>query len=489
MDIFLDPESGKPLAGQLYEQLRQAITSGRLLPGDQLVPSRQLAGELRVSRHTVTTAYGRLVAEGYAEGHAGGGSVVASASPAPPKGTSAAAALRPARRFAGWSPYFRPPPYGCRFDLRPGLADPALFPAAMWRRRVAAAVAAEHREYGDPAGRIRLRRAIAGWVARSRSVAAGEDTVVVTCGAQHAIDLVARVLLEPGDSVAVEDPGYVPVARLFGVLGARVVGVPVDDQGLVVDLLPPSARIVYVTPSHQFPLGMTMSMPRRRALLRWAERHDAAVIEDDYDTEFRYVDRPLEPLQALDANGRVVYIGSFSKTFSPSVRLGFAVVPQPLAGPIAALRQLIDWHPPIAMQTALASFISDGLLDKHIRRSRRVYAERHHILTDALSGSLADHLTARASNAGLHIAAVLRGGLCEKEVLQGAAGHGIVTSGLHDCFCTGPAQSGLLIGFGAVSTSDLPVALRTLARTLASQTPTRPHNARQARPEIAEIRS
>ena len=171
MDIFLDPESGQSLTGQLYEQLRRAITGGRLLPGDQLVPSRQLADELGVSRHTVTTVYGRLVAEGYAEGRAGGGSVVASASPAPPKGAGAAAALRPSPRFAGWSPYFRPPPYGCRLDLRPGLSDPALFPAAMWRRRVAAAVAAEHREYGDPAGRIRLRRAIAGWVARSRSVA------------------------------------------------------------------------------------------------------------------------------------------------------------------------------------------------------------------------------------------------------------------------------------------------------------------------------
>jgi len=474
MDLFLDPEAGKPLTTQLYEQLRRAITGGRLLPGDQLVPSRQLAGELGVSRHTVTTAYGRLVAEGHAEGRAGGGSVVASAFPAPPdgtkgaKGTDPAAALRPSPRFAGWSPYYRPPPYGCRFDLRPGMPDPALFPAALWRRRVAAAVAAENSLYGDPAGKIRLRRAIAGWVARSRSVAAGEDTVLITCGAQHAIDLVTRVLLEPGDCVAVEDPGYVHAARLFGALGMRVAGVPIDDQGLVVDLLPPSARMVYVTPSHQYPLGMTMSMSRRKALLRWAESHDAAVIEDDYDTEFRYVDRPLEPLQALDANGRVVYVGSFSKTFSPSIRLGFAVVPQPLAEPVAALRQLIDWHPPIAMQTALAGFINDGLLDKHIRRSRRVYAERHHILTEALSGSLADHLTARASNAGLHVATVLREGLREKDVLQAAARHGIITAGLHHCFRTGPAQSGLLIGFGAVSTAGLPVALRTLGRILAS---------------------
>jgi GntR family transcriptional regulator/MocR family aminotransferase len=469
MDIFLDPEAGKPLTAQLYEQLRTAITGGRLLPGDQLVPTRQLAGELGVSRHTVTTAYGRLVAEGYAEGRAGGGSMVASASPAAPKAAGPATALRPSPRFAGWSPYFRPPPYGCRFDLRPGLPDPATFPASQWRRRVGDAVAAEQPWYGDPAGKIRLRRAIAGWVARSRSVAADESTVVVTCGTQHAIDLVARVLLEPGDCVAVEDPGYVPAVRLFEALGAKVVGVPVDDQGLVVDLLPPAARIVYVTPSHQYPLGMTMSMPRRRALLRWAERHDAAVIEDDYDTEFRYVDRPLEPLQALDANGRVVYVGSFSKTFSPSIRLGFAVVPRPLAEPIAALRQLIDWHPPITMQTALAGFINDGLLDKHIRRSRRVYAERHHILTEALSGSLADYLAARPSNAGLHVAATLRGGLCEKEVLQAAARHGIATAGLQDCFRAAPVQPGLLIGFGAVSTTGLLAALRTLGRILASQ--------------------
>ena len=473
MDLFLDPEGGKPLTAQLYEQLRLAITGGRLSPGDQLIPSRQLAAELGVSRHTVTTAYGRLVAEGYAEGHAGGGSVVASASPASRPGAGPAAALRPSPRFAGWSPYFRPPPYGCRFDLRPGLPDPALFPAAQWRRRIDTAVTAEQSLYGDPAGKIRLRRAIASWVARSRSVTAEEDTVVITCGAQHAIDLVTRVLLEPGDCVAVENPGYVPPVRLFRALGMRVAGVPVDDQGLVVDLLPPSARIVYVTPSHQYPLGMTMSMPRRKALLSWAERHDAAIIEDDYDTEFRYVDRPLEPLQALDANGRVVYVGSFSKTFSPSVRLGFAVVPRPLAEPVAALRQLIDWHPPIAMQTALAGFINDGLLDKHIRRSRHVYAERHHILTETLRGPLADHLTPRASNAGLHIAAALREGLCEKEVLQAAARHGIVTSGLHDCFCTGPAHPGLLIGFGAVSTTGLTAALGTLGRILASQAPTR----------------
>jgi GntR family transcriptional regulator/MocR family aminotransferase len=468
MDIFLDPQAGEPLSEQLYHQLRRAISSGRLVPGDKFTPSRQLAKELGVSRHTVTTAYGRLVAEGYAEGRAGGGSAVTAAlcpetQPAePPSG------LRPGRRFAGWTPIFPASGQHYAFDLRPGVPDPALFPADAWRRRVAGAMTAGTLEYGNPAGKARLRQAIASWIARTRSVTCGVDTIIVTSGAQHAIDLVSRVLLDPMGVVAIEDPGYTAAHRLFTALGARVVSVPVDDQGLVVDRLPPTARIVYVTPSHQYPLGMTMSLARRRALLAWAQEHDAAIIEDDYDTEFRYVDRPLEPLHALDPSGRVIYVGSFSKTFSPSVRLGFAVVPRPLAEPIIAVRQLIDWHPPIAMQTALAGFIEDGLLDKHIRRSRRVYADRHHILTTALAGPQAGQLTARASNAGLHVAAMLRDGLQEREVLQVAARHGLALSGLHDCFRTGPAQPGLMIGFGAVSTTELPAALRMLDRALAS---------------------
>jgi GntR family transcriptional regulator / MocR family aminotransferase len=468
VDLFVDPHAGTPLTQQLYEQLRQAISTGRLLPGDRLTPSRQLAGELGLSRHTVTTAYSRLVAEGYAEGRAGGGSVIAPSSVAPPPATDPVTALRPVRRLAGSVPIFTFPGPRYRFDLWPGLPDPALFPAAAWRRQIAAALAADPVEYGNPAGEIRLRRAIASWAARARSVRPGEDTIMITSGAQHAIDLVARVLLEPGDTVAVEHPGYLPVVRLFAALGATVAGVPVDDQGLVVDLLPASARLVYVTPSHQFPLGMTMSMPRRRALLTWAQRHDAAVIEDDYDTQFRYVDRPLEPIQALDP-GRVVYVGSFSKTLSPSIRLGFAVVPPLLAEPIAALRQLIDWHPPTVLQAALAGFIEGGLLDQHIRRSGRVYAERHHVLAEALSGPLAGHLIARTANAGLHIAALLRDGLREDAILPAAAEHGIGIMGLQQFFHASPPRHGLLLGFSAITTTDLTEALRVLGRILAAK--------------------
>jgi GntR family transcriptional regulator/MocR family aminotransferase len=474
MDLFLDPGPGRPLAGQLYEQLRQGISQGRLLPGDQLTPSRQLAAELGVSRHTVTTAYSRLAAEGYTEGRAGGGSVVAAGSaelaaadgsgPVPPP-----SALRPARRLAGLEQAFAVPDPPYRFDLCPGQPDPGLFPLAPWRRRVAAAVTTESLNYGDPLGHRGLRQAIASWIARSRSVQASADTIVITAGAQHAVDLVARVLLEPGDTVAVEDPGYAPISQLCHTLGARVAPVPVDREGLIVDQLPPSARIVYVTPSHQFPLGMTMSMPRRRALLRWAQLHDAAVIEDDYDTEFRYVDRPLEPLQALDDAGRVIYVGSFSKSFSPAVRLGFAVLPPSLTEPVAALRQLIDWHPPVVTQAALASFIEDGLLDKHLRRSRRAYTERRDQLADALAGRLSRYLTAGLAHAGLHITTYLGPGLDQLAVQKAALKRGIGTMGLQEFYLAAPPRPGLLIGFSALPTAALPAALRELEEVLATQ--------------------
>jgi GntR family transcriptional regulator/MocR family aminotransferase len=472
VDLFLSRGNGKPLAERLYEQLRLAIASGRLRPGDKLTPSRQLAGQLGISRHTVTTAYERLVAEGYVEGRAGGGSVVAAVKAPPPESARRAAVLRPARRFDGWVPFDLAPRSGYRFDLRPGLPDPALFPAAEWRRRLAAAVTADSLHPGSPFGDARLRQAIAAWVARSRSVAADKETIVVTSGIQHAVDLVGRVLLEPGDCVAVEDPGYLPVVRLFRAMGACVVGVPVDDEGLVVELLPASARIVYVTPSHQFPLGMAMSASRRSALLEWAADHDAAILEDDYDTELHFGNQPLEPIQRLDEHGRVIYLGSFSKTFFPSLRLGFAVVPEPLAEAVAALRQLIDWHPPAVTQAALAGFIADGLLEKHIRRCRLVYAERRRILAGALSGPLACHLRSQvpSGGAGLHIAATLRGGLNEQEILRALAEQGIGVLGLSRCYQARPGRPGLLLGFGAVSAADLPQALRVLAGILASRT-------------------
>jgi GntR family transcriptional regulator / MocR family aminotransferase len=472
MDLFIDPASDRGLSAQLYQQIRDGIAAGRLRPGDQLLPSRHVAQQLGLSRHTVTTAYGRLAAEGFTQGRAGGGSVVAGL-PAPAPGPAQRpAAITPGRRFAGWAPepgLLTAP--DCRFDLRAGIPDAGLFQADAWRRRVSAASAAMAGSppAGDPAGETELRRAIARWAGRSRSVAADASTVIVTSGAQHAVDLVARVLLEPGDTVAVENPGYLPVVRLLRSLGASVVGVPVDDQGLVVGQLPPAARIVYITPSHQLPLGVVMSMPRRRELLAWAGRHDAAVIEDDYDSEFRYVDRPLEPIQRLDDSGRVIYVGSFSKTLSPGLRLGFAVVPPSLAGPIAALRQLIDWHPPVTAQLALAGFIGDGQFDKHLRRTGRVYHQRHRILQAALAGPLSAGLAVIPARAGLHITALLRPGHDEDRVRAAAAERGIATTSLAQYYHAGPAQQGLVIGFGAIEAGELTAAVRVLSDVLGAQ--------------------
>jgi len=469
MDLFIDTASDRGLSAQLYQQIRDGISAGRLRPGDQLLPSRHLALQLGLSRHTVTTAYGRLAAEGFIQGRAGGGSIVAGFAAPAPGPALRPAAIMPSRRFAGWTP--EPGLLAvpcCRFDLRAGIPDPRLFPADAWRRRADAASrrTAGPLPTGAPAGEFELRWAIAQWAGRSRSVVADASTVIVTSGAQHAVDLVARVLLEPGDTVAVEDPGYLPMVRLLRSLGANVVGVPVDDQGLVVGQLPSAARIVYLTPSHQYPLGVVMSMARRRELLAWAGRHDAAVIEDDYDSEFRYVDRPLEPIQRLDDSGRVIYVGSFAKTLSPALRLGFAVVPPSLAGPIAALRQLIDWHPPAAAQLALAHFIGDGQFDKHLRRTGRVYGQRHRILQAALAGPLSADLAAISSRAGLHITARLRRGRGEDEVRAAAAERGIATTGLAHYYHAGPAQPGLVIGFGAIDAGELPAAVHALSDVL-----------------------
>ncbi len=469
MDLFIDRAGGSGLCAQLYEQIRQGIAVGRLRAGDQLPPSRQLSRQLGISRHTVTTAYERLAAEGFIRGRAGGGSLIAEVPVLPPPSARRRAVIS-ARPGIGESAA-EPRPWsaaGCRFDLRPGIPDARLFPADLWRRRLAAAAPhpASRPQAGHPAGEAELRRAIAGWISRSRSVIADEATVLVTSGAQHAIDLVARALLEPGDTVAVEDPGYPAVAALLRSHRARVVGVPVDDAGIVVSRLPAGARMVYLTPSHQYPLGVAMSMARRGELLAWAAANGAAVIEDDYDSEFRHVDRPLEPIQRLDNGSRVIYIGSFSKTLLPSLRMGFAVVPPTLAAPLAFVRQLVDWHPPVTTQLALATFIDDGSFDRHLRRARRVYGQRYRLLRDALAGPLSAGLAAIPTGAGLHITARLRPGYDEALVQAAAAELGIATTGLAQQFRTRPGEPGLVIGFGAIATSELTGAIDALGQVL-----------------------
>ncbi|MFL6044628.1 MAG: PLP-dependent aminotransferase family protein [Propionibacteriaceae bacterium] len=465
VELFLDPSDGRPRTVQIYEQLRNAIVEGRMNPHDRLAPTRIVAADLGLSRSTVTEAYGRLSAEGYIEGHAGGGSVVSPVPLAPARLRRSPAALTPTPRAAGIKPYGRPGT-DARFDLRPGTLDPSLFPVREWRRCMLHALDRAQSHYGEPAGIPELRASLANWVSRSRGVTASADEVVVTTGAGHAIDLVARVLLDPAAVVAVEEPGYPPVVELLRAQGLRVVGVPVDSHGIVVDAIPSRARLVYVTPSHQYPLGMVMTRRRRLELLEWAGSAGAAIIEDDYDSEFRHTARPLEPLQRLDRDGRVIYVGTFSKTLSPALRLGFLVAPKNLVPAICAMRQVIDWCPPLATQVALATLISDGHLDRHLRRSRAVYRERHRLLWDGLGKLLPAGYRLLPAEAGLHIT-ILRPELPPDQSVRALLqDRGFLVGSLRLTYGFTDPTAGFLVGFGALPTPSVAAVCRAFTETL-----------------------
>jgi GntR family transcriptional regulator/MocR family aminotransferase len=320
--------------------------------------------------------------------------------------------------------------------------------------------------YGDPAGSPELRTALASWVTRSRGVTATADEVVVTSGAGHAIDLVARVLLDSEAVVAVEEPGYPPVVELLRSQGLRVVGVPVDNQGIVVEAIPSQVRLVYVTPSHQYPLGMVMTRHRRLELLDWASNAGAAVVEDDYDSEFRHTARPLEPLQRLDGDGRVIYVGTLSKSLSPALRVGFLVAPRNLISSICAIRQVIDWCPPLATQAALANLIAGGYLDRHLRRSRAVYQERYRLLWEALGQLLPVGCRPLPAQAGLHVA-ILRPELpADRYVWSLLESRGLQIGSLRRTYHFTDPTPGFLVGFGALPTPSVFTACRIFAQAL-----------------------
>jgi GntR family transcriptional regulator/MocR family aminotransferase len=345
-----------------------------------------------------------------------------------------------------------------------GAPDARLFPFDEWRRLVARQIRASKLggAYGDPAGVPRLRAAIARQVAVSRGVRAGEDDILVTQGAQQALDLVGRVLLEPGAEAAVEDPGYPPARLVFESLGARVARVPVDAGGLVVDALPDQARVVYVTPSHQFPMGMPMSHARRLALLDWAERRNAVIVEDDYDSEFRFGGRPLETLQAMDRTGRVIYVGSFSKVMLPALRLGFLVAPVSLVRPLTAAAFVAGWHCHWPAQAALASFIEDGLLARHARKMRREYAARHQRILGALQRDFTPWLEPVPSETGMHLCARLRPARLgfEREVHERALASGVRFDRLSGY--SARSRAGLVLGYGSIAVGQIDEGLRRL---------------------------
>ncbi|WIX99200.1 PLP-dependent aminotransferase family protein [Amycolatopsis mongoliensis] len=464
MDFHVSLAGRGDLSVRIYRQLRDAVLDGRLRAGERLPPTRELARRLAVSRNTVAVAYDRLTADGFLTGRVGAGTYVSGSLPATkPRKAPAARGPRPKAIWRSLASPVAAVAEVPEYDFRVGIPDAALFPFETWRRLLArelrAAAAFVH--YVDPGGHPGLRAAIARHVGVSRSVRADADDVLVTQGAQQALDLLCRVLLSPGDRVAVEEPGYRQAKLLFASHGAEVVGVPVDGEGLDVAALPSRTKLVYVTPSHQFPLGTPMSLARRTALLAWAERADAVVVEDDYDSEFRFSDRPLEPLQSLDRGGRVAYVGSFSKTLLPMLRLGFLIAPPSLQDALRHARQLSDWHGDVPAQAALARFVDEGLFARHIRRATKVYAERHERITSTVDRVFAGRLRVVPSAAGLHLCALGEEDL--EPIAARAAAAGVAVQTLSDLCCGFPAP-GLVLGYGSIPVERIDDGLAALDR-------------------------
>ena len=468
------------LSTRIYRQLHEAVIDGRLRSGEKLPPTRELARQLDVSRNTVALAYERLTAEGFLVGRVGAGTFVCANPPsatllvdAPDGGVVRA---RPVwRELAATSAAAvadngsDPLPY----NFGVGVPDASRFPMEAWRRQVARQLretTATGAGYGQPTGHAGLRAEIARHIGLSRSVRVGPEAVLITDGAQQALDLIGRVLIEPGARVAVEEPGYPPVRDLFASLGARVVGVPVDQEGIDVAAIPAAARLVYTTPSHQFPLGPPMSLDRRAALLAWARHNDAAVIEDDYDSEFRFADRPLEPLYSLARGDRVLYVGSFSKTMVPMLRLGFLVAPASLRPALLAAKRLTDRQGEPTTQGAMARFMADGLFVRHLRRSTREYGARRAVILDVLRRDFADRLEVVPATAGLHLTAWLRTPSVDVGALVArAAAVGVAVGDLAEYHGEGPGRPGLAIGYGGIAADRIAAGLRLLDEVWADE--------------------
>jgi GntR family transcriptional regulator/MocR family aminotransferase len=487
MDIHIAVEGHHDLSGQIYRQLRAGILEGRLAGGTRLPSTRDLATQLGVSRKTTLDVFERLLSEGYLSTRAGSGTFVADGLQRLPversshakaaessrertkKARDAAARPQPLWEEMPESLPLPRPSVPSPQDFVGGATDKSLFPFDVWRRCVNHALRTQARgpgTYREVAGEQELRLAISRYLAFNRAVTSNWEDVIVTQGAQHALDLMARVTLRPGEIAAIEDPGYPPAHACFTATGARVVPVPVDREGLIVGKLPDKARLVYVTPSHQFPLGMPMSLERRVELLEWAQKRGAVIIEDDYDCEYRFEGRPMEPLKSLDRAGLVAYVGTFSKTIFPELRMGYVVPPASLYDPLLKARQLADCHGCTLTQTALASFMLNGDFAKHLRRMHKTYAARRAMLLDHLQGDLAAWFEPIVPTAGIHLAARLKAPLTEDAVVNAAREASIGLYGLAPFHRDMKPQPGLMFGYGGIAVEHIDAALTKLAGIL-----------------------
>ncbi len=479
--IAVDRGSETPLHRQVYDGFRSAILRGDLRPGQRVPSSRDLAAELRISRLPVLNAYAQLMAEGYFESRAGAGTFVAGDLPESltscrrptSRPAEARSGPRPAARRAALYPSYERFPWARGWGAF-GLHQPALehFPFHIWaslvaRHSLSPRVTALHRF--DPLGSEPFREAICEYLRTSRAVRCDPRQVIIVSGSQQALDISARVLLDPGNTVWVEEPGYWLARNLLTGAGCRLAPVPVDEEGLDVATgvkLARAARVAYVTPSHQFPLGATMSLRRRLELLNWAQRSGSWIIEDDYDSEYRYESMPVASLQGLDSNSRVVYIGTFSKVLFPSLRLGYIVIPSDLVGRFVAVRYATDIFPPYLTQEAMADFMREGHFARHIRRTRLLYRERRTALVENLAREFGDRLEVHGAEAGMHLVVTLPERLNDTEVAVNAAAAGLWLWPLSTAYAAEPRRHGFILAFGSTTPAEMPGAVRRLRAAL-----------------------
>jgi GntR family transcriptional regulator / MocR family aminotransferase len=494
--IAIDRNAAESLSKQLYDGLRQAILRGQLRPGTRLPSTRSIAHEYGISRNVAASAYDQLFAEGYLDAKIGSGTCVgrhlpdellaigaaapAVAERASPRRTLSARGKLVARDIArhicgrtSFTTAIRPLTVSHQPQaFESGLPDASMFPFKIWSQLLAKHWRRPRHEllaYSDPAGLKSLREAIAAYLRTGRAVRCNASQVMIVNGSQHALDLAARLLIDPGDTALIEDPGY-PGGRIaLQAAGATLAALPVDSEGANIAAVRDRAqrpRLIFVTPSHQFPLGVTMSVTRRLELLHRANRWGAWVLEDDYDSEYRYQGKPLPALQGLDGTGRVLYMGTFSKTLFPSLRLGFLVLPADLIEPFRQARSIIDGHSPMTEQAVLADFITEGHFARHIRRMRAIYQERQSALFDAVQRELGGFLTVHLSEGGMHLVGRLPHGVSDVAAAQRAATAGIFTRPLSFCSIKNVNPGGLLLGYAALTPQQIHEGVQKLAAAL-----------------------
>ncbi|MES2103721.1 MAG: PLP-dependent aminotransferase family protein [Pseudomonadota bacterium] len=466
MEMHIVIKGDKDLAGQLYQQMKDGIQAGRLAAGSRIPPSRMLAEQLGISRKTVSTVYARLTDERLLTGQVGVGTFVSAQVPPRPRrlGKSALAGAAVVQRWNDIATPLRHPATAgrSRYEYIGGSATKSQFPVDEWRRCVLFALRQDTELrglYQQAEGAAMLRDAISRHIGYARGVKCSASDIIVTNGAQQALDLIARVLVEPGCVVAVEEPGYPPARLLFASQGAHVCGVPVDSEGIVVDRIPGDARLIYVTPSHQFPLGMAMSLQRRQALLDKAREIGAIIIEDDYDSEFRYEGRPTDSLQGMDQANIVAYVGTFSKVLLPELRLGYVVAPAEILNAIAVAKHLTDWHTASMTQYAIAKFIDDGYLAKHIRQCHGMYARRRDKILARFHTDLAEWFEVIPSVAGFHLAVLCKKKLDVALLIRLARRVDVGLYPLDGFYHFSEPRQGLVLGFGSIEALDIDFSL------------------------------